>query len=184
MTALAHTAAAPHIRSAAFPQITLNLIATVLLAGAAATVAFDFFGQTISPLFKGVIDPYLGAKLAPVPLATAVLSKLTGAPGRELSALGLPYGVHILTGLIAYPLGWLLVARPIQRAVLPALPWVLTAVVYGVALWVFALYGMAHFVAGNPPFLNFTGITWVALVGHVLFAVVYAGVERSRIGAR
>jgi hypothetical protein len=33
---------------------------------------------------------------------------------------------------------------------------------------------MAHLIAGNPAFLGFTGITWVALAGHVLFAVVAA----------
>lgn len=51
---------------------------------------------------------------------------------------------------------------------------------YGIALWVFALYFMAHLVAGNPAFLGFTGITWVALAGHILFAVVAAIVERAR----
>ena len=51
---------------------------------------------------------------------------------------------------------------------------------YGVLLWVFALYVMAHLIAGNPPFLGFTGITWVALVGHVLFALVAAAIVRWR----
>jgi len=35
-------------------------------------------------------------------------------------------------------------------------------------------------VAGNPAFLGFGGITWVALVGHVIFAVVAATVFRLR----
>jgi hypothetical protein len=50
---------------------------------------------------------------------------------------------------------------------------------YGVALWIFALYIMAHLIAGNPAFLGFTGITWVALAGHVLFAVVAALAYRA-----
>ena len=55
-----------------------------------------------------------------------------------------------------------------------------TATVYGVVLWVFALYVMAHLVAGNKPFLGFTGITWVALWGHVVFAIVAAWVMEAR----
>lgn len=35
-------------------------------------------------------------------------------------------------------------------------------------------------VAGKPPFLAFTGFTWVALVGHVIFATVAAVVVRWR----
>ncbi|MEM7506697.1 MAG: hypothetical protein AAF415_08110 [Pseudomonadota bacterium] len=163
------------------PAINLATLVTVLLAGAAATVAFDLFGQFISPLLKSVAAPYLGAKLAPVPLAQAVLAKVTGIPGKELKALGIPYGMHILTGLIAYPAGWLLIARPFYRAMLPNLPWIVPAVIYGVMLFVFALYFMAHLVAGNPPFLGWGSITWVALWGHIVFAVVAAWVIEWRM---
>ena len=52
--------------------------------------------------------------------------------------------------------------------------------VYGIALWVFALYIMASLIAGNKPFLGFSGITWVALWGHIVYAVVMAYfLERS-----
>jgi hypothetical protein len=165
----------------AFPAINLHLIFTILFAGAAATVAFDVFGQTISPMLKSVASPWLGAKLAPVPLAQAVLAKVTGIPGKELAALGIPYGLHTLTGLIAYPLGYLLVVRPLHQRVAPALPWVVPAAIYGAALWVFALYVMAHLIAGNAPFLGFGSITWVALWGHILFALVAAGVIEMRL---
>ncbi|MEM8868984.1 MAG: hypothetical protein AAGE38_01175 [Pseudomonadota bacterium] len=157
----------------------LSTLWTVVIAGALATVAFDFFGQTISPLFSWV--PTLGAKLAPVPLAQTSLAALTGVSGKELAALGLPYGLHTLTGLIAYPLGWLLIVRPVWTATLPRLHWSAPAAVYGVALWVFALYGMAHLVAGMKPFLGFSGITWVALWGHVIFALVAAAVIEARV---
>ena len=137
---------------------------TLISAGALATVAFDAFGQGLSPL--------LGyAKLAPVGLAGATLKQVFGA-----NPAGAAYLLHIATGLFAYTLGYFLIARPVQRAVLPALPWLVTAVVYGAALWVFALYVMAHLVAGMPAFLGFTGITYVALWGHILFAVVAAAV--------
>ena len=168
-------------RNLDLPEINLATLVTLLLAGASATVAFDLFGQFISPLLKSVAAPFLGAKLAPVPLAQAVLAKITGIPGKELSALGIPYGLHLLTGLIAYPLGWMLVVRPVWQRVAPALGWVGPAVLYGVALWIFALYIMAHLVAGNAPFLGWGSITWVALWGHILFAVVAAWVIEWRL---
>lgn len=133
---------------------------TVLLAGGLATVAFDLFGQGLSPA--------LGfAKLAPVGLATATLQTVFGSIPKGAGDI-----MHILTGLFVYTLGYLMVAKPIQQKVLPNLHWAITATVYGVGLWIFALYGVAHLVAGNKPFLGFTGITWVALWGHILYALV------------
>ena len=142
---------------------------TILIAGALATIAFDLFGKGLSPL--------LGfAKLAPVPLAQSTLNVLFGGvPGGAADTL------HILTGLLAYPLGYLLVARPVAARITPRLHWVLVATAYGVGLWVFALYIMAHLVAGNAPFLGFTGITWVAFWGHILFALVAAAVIERRL---
>ena len=137
---------------------------TLLSAGALATVAFDAFGQGLSP-------PLGYAKLAPVGLAGSTLKQVFGA-----SPSGAAYLMHIMTGLIAYTLGYFLIARPIQRAIAPAMHWSLTAVAYGVVLWVFALYIMAHLVAGMPPFLGFGGITLVALWGHIIFALVAAAV--------
>tara|TARA_R110002074_G_scaffold109822_3_gene236658 strand:- start:416 stop:904 length:489 start_codon:yes stop_codon:yes gene_type:complete len=137
---------------------------TLLSAGALATIAFDAFGQGLSPL--------LGyAKLAPVGLANSTLKQVFGS-----SPAGAAQLLHTMTGVVFYVLGYLLVARPIQRSVVPALHWSLTALAYGIVLWVFALYVMAHLVAGLPAFLGFTGITWVALWGHILFAVIAAWV--------
>ena len=141
---------------------------TILAAGALATVAFDTFGQALSPLFGY-------AKLAPVGLAGATLKATFGA-----NPSGAAYLLHSVTGLLFYVIGYYAIARPIQRAVLPNLHWAVTAAVYGVALWAFALYGMAHLVAGMKPFLGFTGITWVALWGHVIYALVAAAVLEAR----
>ena len=52
--------------------------------------------------------------------------------------------------------------------------------IYGVVLWVFALYVMAHLVAGNSAFLGWGGITWVALWGHIIYGLVVAWVAESR----
>lgn len=143
-------------------------IFTILTAGAFATIAFDTFGQALSPLFGY-------AKLAPVGLAGATLKSVFGA-----APSGTAYLLHTLTGLLFYVIGYYAIARPVQRAVLPQLHWCVTAVVYGIALWAFALYGMAHLVAGMKPFLGFAGITWVALWGHVVYAVVAAATLELR----
>ena len=141
---------------------------TILTAGAFATLAFDVFGQALSPLFGY-------AKLAPVPLAGATLKTVFGS-----NPAGAAYLLHAMTGLVFYALGWALVARPLQRAILPGLPWVVTAAVYGVVLWVFALYVMAHLVVGNKPFLGWGGITYVALWGHVVYALVVGWIMEAR----
>ena len=147
-------------------SITEQIIA-FFTAGAAAFIAFDFFGQVLSPM--------LGfATLAPVGLANATISAIFGSgyrPGAE--------ALHFFAGLVAYPLGWLLIAEPIRSRLTPFIPSLAASACYGGGLWGFALYFMAHLVAGNAAFLGFTGITWVALAGHVLFAVVFTGVWNS-----
>lgn len=162
------TMASPSMNeTASAPLLSAYTLVTMIVAGCVATIAFDLYGQAISPM--------LGfASLAPVPLATQTWGVLFGeayGPGGHL--------LHYVAGIIAYPIGWMLIWRPIVHSVVP-LPWLISAVLYGVALWVFALYIMAHLVAGNPAFLGFTGITWVALAGHILFAVVAAIVVRAR----
>ncbi|MEO0911812.1 MAG: hypothetical protein AAFY59_02315 [Pseudomonadota bacterium] len=144
----------------------------LLVAGALATIAFDFFGQVLAPA-SGF------AQLAPVGLANASIKAVFGAGYRPAAE-----GLHLVAGLIAYPLGWLLVARPIWQATLPKLSVVVPAIAYGIVLWVFALYVMAHLVAGMKPFLGFTGITWVALWGHIVYAVVAVGVLEFRGSTR
>lgn len=158
----------PDLTATDLPRLSPATAATVLVSGGLATLAFDIYGQAISPMLGG-------ARLAPVPLANSVIQTVTGngyMPGAHL--------LHYIAGLVAYPLGWLLLARPAWRRLAPALPWAVPAAAYGVGLWVFALFIMAHLVAGLPAFLGFSGITWVALAGHVLFALVAAGVmERA-----
>ncbi len=155
-------------RAGLLPEITLGTVGWMILAGALATVAFDFFGQALSPV--------LGfAALSPVGLANSTIQTLFGAPWKPGAEM-----LHYFAGFIAYPFGWMFIAEPVAKKLAPGLGWLLPSVAYGVVLWVFALYFMAHLVAGLPAFLNFTGITWVALIGHVLFAVVAAAVLARR----
>lgn len=157
------------------PRLDLRLLTTVVVAGAFATLAFDLFGQFVSPLLKGIASPWLGAKLAPVPLANAVLAKLSGVPGKTIASLGIGHGLHLLTGLLIYPMVYVMAVRPLSRLV-PVAPWWAVGTAFGVGLWVFALYVMAHLVAGNPPFLGWGSLTWVALWGHIVFGAVVSAI--------
>lgn len=133
-------------------------VVTILLAGALATVVFDLFGQAISP---GAGFP----GLAPVPLANAVLNQVFG-----INSNAAAHAMHLFgVGIIGYPIGWLLIARPILRAI--GLHWFPASILYGIGLWGVAIGGLATYV-GNPFFLGFSEITWVALAGHIIYAVV------------
>ncbi len=149
-------------RAASLPAITTDTMALVLVSGAVGTIAFDIWGQAIAPLLG------LG-NLAPTGLARSLLGAL-GLPN------GAPWGhiMHLfLVGLIAYPVGWLYIARPILARVLPGAGWLIASVIYGIGLWAFAIGGVTA-VAGLPFFLGFTLITWVALAGHVIYGIIAA----------
>ena len=144
----------------------LGIVLMMIIGGLCALAAFDAFGQIYSPE-AGY------PKLAPVPLATQSIGALFGEQYTQ-------YGhyAHYAMGIIGYPLGYVVFARPISRLIAPALHWYVTGIVFGVVIWAFALYVMAHLVSGNPPFLGFGTLTWVALVGHVIYGLVLAAVMR------
>ncbi|MBU5616682.1 hypothetical protein KPY62_06150 [Psychrobacter sp. TAE2020] len=148
-----------------------SFIKKAFFAGALATVAFDFFGLSIAPI--------LGfAQLSPVKLPTSMIETLFGS-----APTGIPELLHYITGLMLYPIGWMIVVRPIWKAILPSLHWSVAAVLYGIVLWVFALYVVAHLLTGLPSFLGFAEVAWVALVAHVIYAVVVAwGLETQLLG--
>ena len=82
--------------------------------------------------------------------------------------------------MVFYPLGFFFIARPLQRLIFPSMPWMLTAAGFGVGLWVFALYVMAHLIAGLPAFLDFIPLAWCSLAGHMLFGLVVGLVFKLR----
>ncbi|MCH7567687.1 MAG: hypothetical protein IH787_08540 [Nitrospirae bacterium] len=153
-----------------FPSLDRKVLIALGLSGIAALIAFDVFGQLLSPA-AGFVE------LAPVALAELVIAKLFG-----VTTSGGAFVLHLLTGLLFYPLGYLFAARPVAHAVAPRIPWWAVGTIYGAVTWLWAVYPMAHLVAGLPPFFGFTEFTWVALVGHVLFGWVAAAVIRSRLG--
>ena len=148
----------------------INGLFLMIFAGAVATVAFDIWGQAVSP---GLLH---WASLAPVPLATQTVDVLFGV---RSEAAG--HFMHLfLVGLIAYPFGYLFVFRPLVERIAPSLSaWWLAGALYGFALFWLAIGIVAGpLVAGNPWFLNWTDITWVAMIGHTLYGFVLAACIR------
>jgi hypothetical protein len=148
------------------PALNTRTVGLMFIAGFFATLAFDTWGQIVSPA--------LGfANLSPHGLAKSLLGNL-GLPNNDFAG----YFMHFyLVGLIGYPVGWLFIFAPIWRRVLGSTHWLIPATIYGAGLWVFAIGGITA-IAGLPFFLDFTGITWVALVGHTLYGIVLVAVLR------
>lgn len=145
-----------------------DLATTVLLGGVAGEVVWEIWARLITPFL-------VGGPLEPAALVQDVFGLQTRLPAEI---------IHVLVGLIAYPLGYIFIARPIARAVTPFLPWWVVGLGYGVGLWVFALYIMAHFFAGQPAFLGFIPLTWASLAGHLAFAVALVSVIERRMNHR
>lgn len=143
-----------------FPAIDADLVRAILMAGIAADVTWEIWARVITPL-------WVGGPLEPAGLIQSVFGF------RNLLAAEL---IHAIVGVIFYPIGYLFIARPLQRMIVPGLPLVLTGIGFGTGLWVFALYVMAHLFAGFPAFLGFIPLTWASLVGHILFGLVVAHV--------
>nr|WP_316651137.1 hypothetical protein [uncultured Gellertiella sp.] len=147
-----------------FPEVTSRLIITIILAGVAADLSWEVWARFITPIF-------VGGPLEPAGLVQTVF----GLSSRALAEL-----IHGSVGIIFYPIGYLFIARPLQRLIFPSLPLLLTGIGFGTGLWVFALYVMAHLIGGLPAFLGFIPLTWASLVGHIIFGVVVAFVVKAR----
>jgi hypothetical protein len=144
--------------AALFPPLTVATLVTALLAGAAADLTWEVWARIITPLIPGV-----GGPLEPAALVQSVF----GLQSRLLGEI-----IHLVVGFAFYPLGYLFIARPLQRLIIPGLPWPLTALGYGAGLFVFALYVMAHLIAGFPPFLDWVPLSYCSLAGHLLFGLM------------
>lgn len=146
-----------------FPVIEPGLIRTIIAAGLAADISWEIWARLVTPFL-------VGGPLEPAALVQSVFG---------FSNLLVAEAIHATIGIIFYPIGYLFVARPLQRIALPNLPLLLTGIGFGTGLWVFALYVMAHLFAGFPPFLGFIPLTWASLFGHIIFGVVVAYVVRA-----
>ncbi|MEL6482202.1 MAG: hypothetical protein AAFU72_05445 [Pseudomonadota bacterium] len=161
-----------------------RIVVTTLLAGAIGLAFWELWIRFGAPPTTGKF-PLEG----PIGLAQASLNKLFGISAYKddnlflgvLSGRGIAEIAHFSAAFIAYPLGFLIAARPIGRAVLGRVGTtgsdVVTGLVYGALLFVFAGYVMGHLVAGFPPFFGWKSITvWTGLppgsfIGHVLLGL-------------
>ncbi|MEP1443137.1 MAG: hypothetical protein ABJK39_09030 [Hyphomicrobiales bacterium] len=156
-----------------------TVLTTTLLAGVVSLGVWEIWSKVLAPF-------YMGGALTPVGLVKSSLGigkETFGAIGAaSANAVGnaVANGIHLVTGLVAFPLGYMVGARPISNAVLPNLPWWATGAAYGVALYIFAMYIMAHLFAGFPPFFGFNALSQASLIGHVALGVSIAGVVEKR----
>lgn len=130
--------------------VVARILSRSIASGIAGIVAWEFFARLVAPL-------WLGFPMDPTPLIEMAIG-LSGVPALLL---------HLATGLFFYPLGYVVVVRPLADRIVPSLPLPLIGLGYGVALWVFAMYGMASLLGGMPPFLGFQPIAWASLAGHL-----------------
>lgn len=152
-----------HVRTL-FPPIAWATFVTAVLAGAAADVSWEVWARLITPL-------WVGGPLQPAALVQSVFGFQNWL---------LAEAIHLIVGVVFYPLGYLYVARPLARVLVPFLPWWVVGIGFGIGLWVFALYVMAHLIAGLPAFLNFIPLAWASFFGHTIFGLVTAIVVRWR----
>ena len=156
-----------------------TVLTTAILAGAVSLGVWEIWSKVLAPF-------YMGGSLSPVGLVKSSLGigkdtfGAVGAASGRAVGNAVANGMHMFTGLLAYPLAYMLVARRVSNAVLPSLPWWVTGAVFGAALYVFAMYIMAHFFAGFPPFMGFNGLSQASLVGHVALGIAIAGVVEKR----
>ncbi len=147
-----------------FPPLASTTLITAIMAGAAADLTWEVWARGITPYI-------IGGPLEPAALVRSVF----GFNNILLAEL-----IHLMVGVVFYPLGYLFIARPIADRFLPFLPWWIVAIGFGIGLWMFALYIMAHIFAGLPAFLGFIPLTWASLFGHVLFGLVTGLVVKLR----
>ncbi|MEL6336176.1 MAG: hypothetical protein AAFS07_17275 [Pseudomonadota bacterium] len=176
---------APHETALPAP---LRHVLTVLIAGFVGLAFWELWIRFGAPATTGNF-PLDG----PIGLARASLNQLFGINAYTaeaplfgfLTARGIAEVAHFGAAFIGYPLGYLLVARPIKNAVLPAVPFWVVGLGYGAVLFVFAGYIMGHLVAGFPPFFGWSSITqWTGLppgsfIGHVLLGLGIAAGARG-----
>lgn len=146
------------------PRLNPHVLIAAIVAGALADATWEVWARLITPL-------WVGGPLQPAALVQSVFGFQNGFVGEA---------IHLVVGVVFYPLGYLFVARPLARLFAPSLPWWLVGAGFGVGLWVFALYVMAHVFAGLPPFLGWVTLAYASLVGHVLFGLVVAAYIRWR----
>lgn len=129
------------------------------IGGAAGLVTWELFARLLTP-------EVIGGPLEPAALIISLFENRLGVnPGRSAAEV-----LHYVTGIALYPLAYWILTR-LTRSAGPTLDGVL----WGVATWVIAL-GLFASLAGLPFMLGFVPLSWMSLVGHMLYAMVAVSV--------
>ena len=173
--------------TAAFWKHPARTLGAMLIAGVTGLIAWELWIRFGAPVTTGKF-PLNG----PIGLAQNSLNALFGinqftaeAPLLGLlSARQIAETAHYFTAFIGYPLGYLLIANPMARALTPSLAadlrWPLVGLVYGFGLFVFAGYVMWTLLLGNAPFFGWSGVAYGSMIGHMLLGLGIAAGARMR----
>ena len=95
---------------------------SALAAGCASLIVWEVYARMIAPLWIGfALDP------------TGLIEMASGISGGRAEA------IHIITGLVVFPLAYEWVVRPLGRGLSAPV----RGLAYGALLWVFAMYVVA-----------------------------------------
>ncbi|MEP3180392.1 MAG: hypothetical protein ABJO45_12655, partial [Lentilitoribacter sp.] len=130
------------------PELNLDALKKVGLAGVIGEVAFEVYAWMISPVI-------FGPTLEPANLVKAIVAKLTG--------IMLPYGaafvLHFLIGSVLFA-GMVFAIQGIIKK-----GYVLAGLISGLILWFVAQGMLAPFI-GRPFMMNFNAYTQSSFVAH------------------
>ena len=140
------------------PAPTMARLLQMVAAGLVGLVLWEAFARLVAPLWIGfVLDP------------TGLLQMAFGVTGAPAEAM------HLVLGLVVFPAGYVFVARPVLGRFGAAPHWVVPGLIWGVVLWVGAMYVVASLIGGAPAFMGFQPVAWASLVGHLLVGLGIAG---------
>ncbi len=143
-------------------DLRLRVVVWALIGGVVGLIVWEICSGPIN-------HTIFSRPFGPIPL----IKGLFGIDSTQLAR-----AIHIITGVVAYPLVYVWVLRPLLRSV-----WLVPSIILGFATWFFAL-GIIAPLAGIPFMLNFGALTWASLLGHMLMAlgigvIAERGIERA-----
>lgn len=136
---------------------SLSSLFVLLAAGGVAEILLEFCAWWGVPAL-------LGIPMRPDKLVAALASNLFDA---KISTV-LAVSIHLALGFLIFP-----VVFAVSRAVIGFRTTLVPAVIFGVILWAVAQMILAPLV-GRPFMLGLIPYTWVSLVLHIVYTVVFA----------
>lgn len=136
-------------------ELDAATLRNLCIGGAAGLATWELFARLLTP-------QVIGGPLEPASLIISLFENLVGLnPGRPAAE-----ALHYVTGIALYPLAYWVLTR-LARSLGPTLDGIL----WGIATWIIAL-GLFASLAGLPFMLGFIPLSWMSLVGHMLYAMV------------